>query len=100
MSRSKPRMVDEIFKLKRELEEKDKEIKKLQRLLNNDNKKQKKTEKEIPIKEIVNPNLQQLSDLAGCPCCAFGKVQAVDLGIRKMLVCSVGCGYRQVIKNG
>lgn len=92
MSRSKVRKTDEIFQLKRQIKELQDENKKLLRKLNNEAKKEKSIAKDLP-KPIVE------KDPASCAC-GKGKIIALDLGFRKMLSCSVSCGYRKVIKNG
>lgn len=92
MSRSKVRKTDEIFQLKRKIKELQDENKKLLRKLNNETKKEKSIAKDLP-KPIVE------KDPASCEDCSKGKIQVIDLGARKMFVCSLGCGYRKVIKN-
>jgi predicted phage-related endonuclease len=92
MSRSKIRNVDQIHQLKREIKQLNETIKKLERKLNNEAKKEKP--KPIPKTEIAEP-VQ-----SGCPDCNKGKIEIIDLSFRKMLICTEKCGYRKVIKNG
>jgi predicted RNase H-like nuclease (RuvC/YqgF family) len=93
MSKSKPRHVDQIYELKRQLKEKDDEIRKLYRKLHNRDKAEKKEhkkDKKLPKKVEVKEGC--------CPTCLKGKLSKSDLGFRVLETCNT-CNYRKVIKK-
>ena len=95
MSRSKPRLQDEIHQLKRENEQLKTDIRKLERKLANQEKVEKlekKYSKKIKIEEIRIP------DPSICPICLIGKITMTELGNKKFIACSLVCGYHKVIK--
>lgn len=90
MSKSKKRNLDEIYELKQIIKEKDEEIRKLNRLLAKEEKKERKLE--VPEKEVVVKSNQ-------CPECEEGTLEFVELGARKTYFCTL-CKYRKTVKNG
>lgn len=89
---TKKRNIDEIHDLKRVNKQLQEDIKKLERQLNNQSKKENTTKPKV--KDEPAPK-----DPADCPECQNGKIEVVELGVRKMVSCTLKCGYRKVIKN-
>ncbi len=94
MSRSKPTKDSEIFALKKIIKDRDDEIRRLHRKLNNELKAEKKAKKA----EYKNPKPPPEPKEGSCPECIKGKLIHSDLGVRSLTTCSI-CSYRKVIKK-
>lgn len=96
---SKQRKSDEIFELKRLIKEFEEEVTRLNRQISNSAKEDKRATKAITkakFKEAlpVNPPVESL-----CPACKKGTIEAVSLGPRTMLKCTLCKDYKKVIKT-
>ena len=60
----------------------------------------KQLEKDFNVEKIVKAEKKNEipEDDKKCPICGKGGISEVDLGIKKMVSCSLNCGYKKIIK--
>ncbi len=91
MSKNKPTKDSEIFELKKIIRDRDDEIRRLHRKLNNELKAEKKAKKQKPKEPIIPKE-------GTCPTCAKGKLVHSDLGVRHLETCTI-CNHRKISKK-
>ena len=99
MARSKKRQEnDEIEHLKSENRELKSKIKSLERHIKKLNKEYKTEYNQEDL--IEEDHTEKTPKVERCPICTRGNIQIVELGVRKLMSCTVCDQYRKVIKNG
>jgi len=97
MGRSKKQTTDT-----ENLQKQVKELKSINRHLERELKKSKQSKAKSKEHQdaLIEEEYKEKNKLETCPQCEKGNISETALGVRTIISCSNGCGYRQVIKHG